>query len=68
MIGFVSGTSCDDGDKNTVDDACDKNGVCAGEDLCKDVKCNPVDDCHLAWQPHILHIAPCFRNGAKIWI
>lgn len=38
---------CDDGDPNTVNDACHL-GKCAGEDLCQDVVCAPLDACHVA--------------------
>lgn len=41
-----TGTDCDDGDDRTVDDKCNADGVCEGEDLCVGVTCKAVDDCH----------------------
>jgi len=44
-IALADGTSCDDGNPDTVQDTC-LNGACAGIDLCKDVVCQPQTQCH----------------------
>ncbi len=41
------GTTCDDGNPNTVQDACTA-GVCAGISLCRPEGCSPSDQCHVA--------------------
>lgn len=41
------GTSCNDGNPNTVNDVC-TSGVCAGVDLCANVTCTASDQCHVA--------------------
>jgi hypothetical protein len=39
------GTACEDGDDNTVNDVC-INGECQGTNLCEQVTCTALDDCH----------------------
>ena len=41
----ANGTGCDDGNANTVGDAC-TNGICAGIDHCVGVTCPAPDQCH----------------------
>jgi hypothetical protein len=41
-------TPCDDGDANTVQDACSVAGLCAGVNLCENVACSALDQCHIA--------------------
>src|SRR6267378_6178325 len=41
------GTSCNDGNANTVNDRCTA-GVCGGVDLCANVTCTASDQCHVA--------------------
>ncbi len=44
----ADGESCDDGDPATFGDQC-LSGTCTGElDLCFDVTCEPLDQCHVA--------------------
>ena len=40
-----AGTECDDGNKLTIDDACDGNGACVGTDPCDGVTCT-LGPCH----------------------
>jgi len=41
----TSGSVCDDGNVNTLNDACDERGVCAGRDPCFGVVCKPLGPC-----------------------
>ena len=43
----TAGTSCDDGHEETDFDECDGNGICAGVNLCFDVKCPTPNQCQL---------------------
>jgi hypothetical protein len=43
----ANGSSCDDGNANTVGDVC-TNGSCAGVDHCIGVTCAAQDQCHVA--------------------
>lgn len=42
------GHPCDDRDDTTVQDQCDGDGVCVGVNLCENVVCKALDDCHNA--------------------
>ena len=44
---LANGTECDDGNPDTLDDAC-QNGVCVGKDPCEGIVCEPLDQCFLA--------------------
>lgn len=44
---LVDGTSCDDGNEQTVQDTCTA-GACAGLDLCAGVVCTAASQCHEA--------------------
>jgi len=39
------GAACDDGDDSTLNDVC-QQGQCQGVNLCADVLCEALDDCH----------------------
>eukprot|EP01064_Diplonema_japonicum_P027625 TRINITY_DN401_c6_g1_i3.p1 TRINITY_DN401_c6_g1~~TRINITY_DN401_c6_g1_i3.p1 ORF type:complete len:2382 (+),score=700.28 TRINITY_DN401_c6_g1_i3:234-7379(+) len=41
-----SGNACDDGNRITVNDKCTTDGKCVGEELCANVTCTQMDDCH----------------------
>jgi MYXO-CTERM domain-containing protein len=43
----AEGTACDDGIPQTVNDVC-HNGACGGMNLCVDVVCSALDQCHVA--------------------
>jgi hypothetical protein len=43
----ANGTACDDGNAQSVNDAC-YNGACGGMNLCVDVACSALDQCHVA--------------------
>ena len=42
---LASGTSCNDGNVNTIDDVCDGQGRCVGDDQCGDVECPAPAPC-----------------------
>lgn len=58
------GVACDDGLDFTVNDACDGNGTCVGIDLCKNVFCEPLSQCHVAGE--CLHLTGNCTNPTKV--
>lgn len=41
-----AGTSCQDTNPDTVNETCTDEGLCLGTDLCANVQCPPISDCH----------------------